>query len=157
MNKKKEINEIRLTTEQREELLRFTTTGVHSARLIRRAKVILMLDASENGKSASFAEISEKERISSTSIQMIRRNFQSARTIDEFLTRKKRETPPVPSKITGDVEAHIVALACGKPPEGYARWSLRLLANKSVELKLIDSISHNAVKEILKKRNLSLT
>ena len=71
--------------------------------------------------------------------------------------RKKRETPPVPPKVTGDVEAHIIALACGDPPEGYEKWTLRLLADKCVELNYAESLSHMTVSRILKKTNLSLT
>ena len=73
------------------------------------------------------------------------------------LARKKRETPPVPAKVTGDVEARIIALACGSPPEGYAKWTLRLLADKTVELGYVEDISHVTVSRILKKTNLSLT
>lgn len=64
---------------------------------------------------------------------------------------KKRETPPVEAKVTGDVEAHIIALACGDPPKGYAKWTLRLLADRSVKLGYIESISHTQVGRILKK------
>ena len=74
-----------------------------------------------------------------------------------FLTRKKRETPPVDPKITGEVEARIIALACSQPPEGRARWSLRLLAEKSVELEILDKLSHSSVERVLKKTNISLT
>lgn len=65
---------------------------------------------------------------------------------------KKRETPPVEAKVTGDVEAHIIALACGDPPKGYAKWTLRLLADRSVKLGYVESISHTQVGRILKKR-----
>ena len=77
--------------------------------------------------------------------------------LEATINRKKRETPPVPAKVTGDIEAHIIALACGEPPEGYSRWSVRLIAQKCVELNYIDSISHMTVSRILKKTNLSLT
>ena len=63
----------------------------------------------------------------------------------------------IPAKVTGEVEAHVIALACGQPPEGYSKWTLRLLANKTVELGYIESISHVTVSTILKKTNLSLT
>ena len=68
------------------------------------------------------------------------------------LGRKKRETPPVAPKITGEVEAKIIALSCSSPPPGRSKWSLRLLADKAVELQYIDSISHEAVGRLLKKR-----
>jgi len=70
--------------------------------------------------------------------------------LNAALTRKKRTTPPIETKITGEVEAHIIALACTKPPNGYAKWSLRLLANKTVELNYIDQISHVSVGTVLK-------
>ena len=76
--------------------------------------------------------------------------------LEATLKRKKRETPPVEAKVTGEVEAHIIALACGEPPKGYAKWTLRLLADKSVQLRYIDSISHTQVGRILKKTSISL-
>ena len=77
--------------------------------------------------------------------------------LEATINRKKRETPPVPAKVTGEVEAHVIALACGQPPDGYSKWTLRLLADRTVELGYIDSISHVTVSTILKKTNLSLT
>ena len=70
--------------------------------------------------------------------------------LESTIDRKKRETPPVPAKVTGDVEAHIVALACSEPPEGYERWTVRLLADKCVELNYVDSLSHMTVSRVLK-------
>jgi transposase len=75
--------------------------------------------------------------------------------LDAVLNRKKREGPPVPSKITGEVEAKIIALCCGKPPEGRARWTLRLLEEKTGELGIVESISDNTIGRLLKKRCLS--
>ncbi|MFA5738303.1 MAG: helix-turn-helix domain-containing protein, partial [Bacteroidales bacterium] len=77
--------------------------------------------------------------------------------LETTLYRKKRETPPVEAKVTGEIEAHIIALACGDPPKGYAKWTLRLLADRSIQLRYIDSISHTQVGRILKKTNISLT
>lgn len=71
--------------------------------------------------------------------------------LEATINRKKRETPPVPAKVTGEVEAHVIALACGNPPEGYSKLTLRLLADKTVELGYIDSISHVTISTILKK------
>ena len=150
-------NEIKLTKEQRRELEKFRKTGVHSAKLIKRAEIILQLDTSESGKAVSFEEISNRLDVSVTTITNVKRDFFAAKDIKAFLQRKKRETPPVQPKITGDVEAHIIALACSPAPEGCARWSVRLLADKSVELNYIDSISFKSVQRLLKKHNLSLT
>jgi hypothetical protein len=150
-------NEIRLSKEQRNELTKFTKTGVHSAKLIRRAEIILLLDTSEGRKSKTFDEISRQLDISVTSITKVKKDFLATEDIKIFLQRKKRSTPPVAPKITGEVEAHIIALACGSVPEGYAKWSLQLLADKSVELNYIDSISDMSIHRLLKKHNLSLT
>ena len=149
--------QIELTPSQREALERFSKTGTHSARLITRANIILLLDVSENRPDVKLEEIASRLNVSIQTVQNARRDFLAVEDVAVFLERKKRLTPPVQSKITGEVEAKIIALACSTPPEGYARWTLRMLANKSVELCIIDSLSHNAVKVILKKRNLSLT
>ncbi|MDR2729661.1 MAG: helix-turn-helix domain-containing protein, partial [Treponema sp.] len=84
-------------------------------------------------------------------------DFLALRDVSLFLQRKKRETPPVPPKITGELEARIIALACGEAPEGRARWTLRLLAAKCVELRYSDTISHVSIRTLLKKRDLNLT
>lgn len=88
---------------------------------------------------------------SATTVQNVRSSY-GVKGLDATLNRKKRLTPPVPAKVTGEVEAHIIALACGEPPAGYAKWTLRLLADRSVKLGYVDSISHVQVGRILKKR-----
>ena len=150
-------NEIKLTTEQRKELEKFSKTGVHSAKLIKRAEIILLLDTSENGKAVAFDKISKQLDISTTTITKVKQTFFAAENVKAFLQRKKRDTPPVEPKITGEVEARIIALACSDVPEGCARWTVRLLANKSVELQIVDSLSFKSVQRLLKKHNLSLT
>ena len=87
----------------------------------------------------------------------MRDEYLANQDIEAYLTRKKRETPPVPAKVDGRVEAEIVALACSEAPEGHSRWTLRLLAEKAVSLNIVDSISYVRVQQILKKRNISLT
>ena len=75
---------------------------------------------------------------------------------DAALNRKKRERPPRSSKINGDEEAHLIAICCSQAPEGRSRWTLRLLADKMVELGIVEDISHECVRRALKKTNLSL-
>ena len=150
-------NEIKLTAEQRKELEKFSKTGIHSSKLIKRAEIILLLDTSESGKAVSFEEISRRLDISVTTITNVKKDFFAAEDVKTFLQRKKRETPPVAPKITGEVEAHIIALACSPVPEGCSKWGVRLLADKCVELNYIDSISFKSVQRVLKKHNLSLT
>jgi len=152
-----ENNVIMLSKEQRSELERFVKTGVRSVRLVTRAKVILALDRSDKKEHLRITRIGEQLGIARQSVYAIRKDFLEAESVEAFLKRKKRETPPVAAKVTGDVEAHIIALACTEPPQGYARWTIRLLASKSVELNFIDSISRMTVERLLKKRNISLT
>jgi len=151
-----ENNVIVLKAEERGELEKFTKTGIHSAMLIKRARVILALDRGNKVRTQRINEICKIEGVSRQGLNNIRSDFLSSSSIKEFLSRKKRETPPIERKITGEVEAKIVATACSEVPKGYARWTLRLLAEKVVELGFIDSISFNSVKTVLKKHNLSL-
>jgi hypothetical protein len=149
--------QIVLTAEQRQEMEKFSKTGVHSVKSVNRAKVILALDTSAGRKAENQGKIAERIGISRKTVNEIKRGFLEAESVSSFLQRKKRMTPPVAPKITGEIEAKIIALACSAPPEGYARWTLQLLADKSVELNYIDSISDMSIHRLLKKRNLSLT
>jgi len=151
-----ENNVIMLKKEQRSELEQFVKTGVRSVRLVTRAKVILALDRSDKKEHLRITRISEQLGIARQNIYVIQKDFLAAESVEAFLKRKKRETPPVAAKVTGDVEAHIIALACTEAPPGYARWTHKLLSSKSVELNFIDSISPKTVERLLKKRNLSL-
>jgi transposase len=100
--------------------------------------------------------IAERFGVSRQTVNTARKDFLAVKNVALFLQRKQRETPPVPAKVTGEVEAHIVALACGEVPKGYARWTLRLLAKKCVELHYSGTLSHMTVSRLLKKRNLNL-
>lgn len=152
-----ENNVIMLNFEQRRELEQYAKNGVHNVHLVTRAKTILALDRSNKKDHLRITRISEQVGLSRQAIYDIRDTFLEAKTISEFLTRKKRETPPITPKVTGDVEAHIIALACSEPPEGCSRWTVRLLAEKAVELCYVDSLSYKSAQRVLKKRNISLT
>jgi predicted XRE-type DNA-binding protein len=147
---------INLTRDEREKLETFTRSGIHSVRLVKRAKIILELDELSEKKTKTQNAIAQKVEVSRQAVNDTKNAFLNAKNIDEFLTRKKRETPPVEAKMTGEVEAHIIALACSNAPQGSAKWTLRLLADKSVELGYVDSLSHMSVSRLLKKHNLSL-
>lgn len=152
-----ENNVIMLNEEQRKELENYSKNGKHDVHLVTRAKVILALDRSNKKDHLRITRIAEQVGLSRQAIYDIRDDYLLASEVGEFLMRKKRETPPVPAKVTGDVEAHVIALACSEPPKGCARWTVRLLAEKSVELNYVDSLSHMSVDRLLKKRNISLT
>lgn len=145
---------IELSSEDREELIDIVTKGRSPARMILRANILLASDR-QSEKYMMVSEIAKVYNTSHTTIQTVRSSY-CAKGLEATLNRKKRETPPVPAKVTGEVEAHIIALACGEPPKGYSKWTLRLLAEKTVELGYIESISHVTVSTVLKKMNVSL-
>jgi hypothetical protein len=139
------------------ELEKYVKTGKRSVKLVNRAKIILELDEADGRKPMTQSAISEKIGVSRQAVNDAKQAFLEADNISAFLQRKKRETPPVQPKITGEVEAHVIALACSAAPEGCARWTVRLLADKCVDLNYIDSISFKSIQRLLKKHNLSLT
>jgi len=147
---------IELTQEERKKLKGFVSKGEHPAMIIRRAQIILDLDRAGNSSALTEAEIAKRHGVSRQTVQNAKIDY--LRTgADGSLKRKKRETPPVPPKADGKFEAHLIALSCSDPPEGYEHWSVRLLADKCVELGYVESISHMTVSRVLKKTNLSLT
>ena len=148
--------EIRLSEEEQVFLKSIVKSGVHPAKEITRARVLLLLDRTGKTDHVRYNRTAEYVGISVQAVYNMRDEYLANQDIQAYLTRKKRETPPVPAKVDGKVEAAIVALACSEAPEGHSRWTLRLLAERAVELKIIDSISHVRVQQILKKRNISL-
>lgn len=146
---------IELSDQDKAELIDIVTKGKSPARTILRANILLASDR-RSEKNMTISEIANAYHTTPSTVQNVRSSY-CAKGLQATITRKKRETPPVPPKVTGEVEAHVIALACSKPPAGYSTWTLRLLADKTVELGYIDSISHVTVSKILKKMNLSLT
>lgn len=142
---------VNLTVEEREGLLYIVSKGTISAKAIMHANVLLAADETRKGGKMIDEDIAELYHINRQTAQTIRRTY-SEKGLDAAIKRKKRDAPPVEPKITGEVEARIIALCCSTPPEGRSKWSLRLLADKSVELEIIDSISHEAISRLLKKR-----
>lgn len=140
-----------LSEEDRNTLLDLVSKGSASARSIMHANVLLAADENSPGDRKSEIEIADLFHVNKQTVHTIRKQY-SEKGLDAAILRKKRETPPVEPKITGEVEAKIIALSCSTPPTGRAKWSLRLLADKAVELQYVDSISHEAVGRLLKKR-----
>ena len=146
---------IELSDQDKAELIDIITKGKSPARTILRANILLASDR-QSERYMTVSEISKVYHTTPTTVQTVRTSY-CEKGLEATINRKKRETPPVPAKVTGEVEAHVIALACGEPPEGYSRWTLRLLADKTVELGYIESISHVTISTILKKMNLSRT
>ena len=142
---------VRLTEKEREELGSIVSKGKSASRTIKRAHVLLRLDSNANVKCA-IDELHKVLGISRNTVNNILKDYQ--RRGIECIYRKKRDTPPAEGKITGDVEAHLIALACHAPPEGYCKWTLRLLSERMVQMNYIDSISHTTVGKILRENSL---
>jgi hypothetical protein len=154
MGKHKKVS---LSNNERDALEKFVKSGKHSVHLVKRATIILALDTSESRTALTRDAVAAKVGLSKTAVSDIKADWFRINNVQQFLQRKKRETPPVPAKITGEVQAHIIALACTEPPAGRSRWTLKLLANKSVELHFIDAITEVSVETVLKKINFNLT
>lgn len=147
--------EIHLSEEQQAYLKGIVKKGEHNAHVITRARVLLMLDRSGKTDHVRYKRTAEYANISVQSVYNMRDDFLEKQDVEAYLLRKKRETPPTPPKLNGEQEAKIIALACSEPPKGYSKWSLRMLADKSVELGFVDSLSQMTVQRLLKKRNTS--
>lgn len=147
---------IYLTEEERKTVEKFAKNGTHNSHLIVRANILLVLDRTGKKDHMRIKRTAEAHGVSRQTVYNIIEDYHNSKDISEFLSRKVRETPPVPSKIDGELEAHIIALACSQAPEGHSRWTVRLLAEKAVELDFIDSISPATIHKLLKKRSISL-
>jgi len=143
---------INLTQENRQELESLIRSGESSARTQTRARILLLTDENQKKKKGT-KEIALVLMCSLPTITNIRKKFVEG-GLENALYDKPR--PGAVPKITGEIEAQLTLLACSTPPEGRSRWTLQLLADKLVELKLVDSISDVAVMKRLKKMNLSL-
>ena len=145
---------IHLTPEQRLSLEDVTRNGRAAAKKIRHAQVLLMSDHGRPGGKMTGPEIAAALGMHLNTVARIRKRFvlEGERPA---LERKRRETPPVAPKIDGQVEAHLIAICCGEPPEGRARWTLSLLAGELARRKLVTSITGEAVRKVLKKMRSS--
>jgi hypothetical protein len=145
---------IKLTKTEVEELHAIISKGSHSSQTFRIAYILLNCDEGEFSDKVTNEEISKILKIGMRTIDRVKKKF-----IEEGFENvlDRRPTSRVyESKVDGDVEAKLVSLCCSEPPKGFAKWSLRLLADKMVELNYIESISYLTVGNVLKKMNLSL-
>lgn len=146
---------VTLTKGEREELKQITSKGKHKSQKVINALILLGCDEGEHqNKISKNREIAQVLKISMRKIDRVKKRF-VVDGIDVTLNGKKGSRVYA-KKMDGDFEAHLIALSCSKPPKGFARWSLRLLADQAVELDYIDNISHESIRQILKKMNLSL-
>ena len=147
---------VTLTKEEREELEALTRRGKIEARRFINARALLLCDAGSEGPAWNVADVAAALGMSSRSIEHLKKRFVED-GLEAALARKPRDKPPREVKFDGAFEARLIALACSEIPEGYRRWTVRLLADKAVELNFAESVSHMSVQRVLKKTNFSLT
>jgi len=141
---------VRLEAEERNRLEQLVRTGKAAAYKIRHANVLLAVDESDAGAGLLDEEVARTLGIAVRSIESLRRRFVEE-GIDAAMGRKKRECPSIEPMFDGRKEAKLIATACGAKPKGRARWTLQLLANRVVELKIVDRCSRETVRRTLKK------
>jgi transposase len=142
------IYPIKLSEAERQQLQKYVKQGKKSARAVNRARILLLADEQQTDE-----EITKVLGVNRTTIYRVRKEYRAV-GVNKTLEEKPRSGAPV--KIDGRVEATLTMLACSEPPEGYGRWTLQLLADKLVELEVVESISLPTVRTALKKTNLNL-
>lgn len=147
---------VTLTKEERVELEAMTHRGKIHARKFIHARALLLCDAGEYGPAWNVADVAAALSVTSRSIEHLKKRFVEE-GIEAAIDRKPREKPPREVRFDGAFEARLIALACSEAPEGRRRWTVRLLADKAIELKFAETVSHMTVQRVLKKTNLSLT
>lgn len=144
---------VTLTQKEREELLSITKGGTHSSKKVIHALILLNCDEGEFSEKVNNEEVAKVLKIGSRTIDRLKKKF-----VEEGYDTALENRPTTrvyERKADGDVEANLVALSCSKAPKGFTRWSLRLLADKMVEVQYVDDISYETVRRVLKKTNLS--
>jgi hypothetical protein len=142
---------VTLSQEEREELQEITRKGSHKSQKVLNALILLNCDQGEfQDQKVKNEDISRVLQISMKKIDRVKKRFVEEGIEIALLGHKGERV--YKKKVDGDLEAHLIALSCSEPPEGFAHWSLRMLADKAVELEYIDQISHETVRRLLKKR-----
>ena len=146
---------VTLTKDERDNLKAITSKGSHKSQKVINALILMGCDEGDHQEERSTnEEIARVLKIGMRKIDRVKKRFVE-HGLEVTLNGMKGSRTYV-KKVDGDFEAHLIALSCSDPPEGFARWSLRLLADKVVELEYIDKVSHETIRQVLKKTNSSL-
>lgn len=147
---------VELTFEEREALLSKIRKGTLPARANCKARILLKADKGPDGEGWTDRAISQSLETSPSTVARVRETF-VLDGLDAVFARKQRAHPAIKRIFDGEAEAKLIALACSQPPEGHARWTIRLLADKVVEMNIVEAVHYNTVGRALKKTNLNLT
>lgn len=145
---------VRLESDERSRLLSLVRVGKAAARKLTRARILLKVDQGDEGPGWTDVAVAEALDVSPTTVRSTRQRFVE-QGLEAAINRKKQSRPSVARKLDGAGEARLVALACSEPPEGRAKWSMRLLADQLVALEVVESIAHDTVWRTLKKTRSS--
>jgi len=145
---------VKLTDTERSQLKELISSGEGSARQIRRAYILLKSDSSTEGPNWSYQAICDAFEVSPPTVYSVRKNYTQG-GLQRAIMRKKPERV-YERRLDGEGEAHLIALACSEPPDGYERWSLRLLQDQLIRLEIVENISHETIRQTLKKTSSSL-
>jgi transposase len=143
---------VRLSQEERQSLQELVTTGKTAAYKIKHANILLNIDVNGQGwtdEEAATAFSCHRNTVANLRERLVNEGLESA------LNRKASKTPPRQRVFDGEAEAKLIALRCGEPPAGQARWTLRLLGSQAVELEIVPTISHETIRQVLKKTSLN--
>ena len=145
---------VKLTNEERIELNKILSNGNVAAKKHKISRILLRADSSSKGMRYTDQDICDEVEVSAKTVTRLRKKFVEGGL--EKIFRKKFTPRYSCRKFDGEKEARLIAICCGKPPAGQARWTLRLLADKVVECGITETVSHETIRETLKKMNLSL-
>jgi transposase len=145
---------IKLTKSEVQELKSIISKGSHTTQKFRAAYILLNCDEGAYSEKVTNEQISKVLKVGMRTIDRVKKRFVEG-GLEGALTRKPTSRV-YERKVDGDVEAKLISLCCSEPPKGFTKWSLRLLADKMVELDYVESLSHVTVRNVLKKTNLSL-
>ena len=145
---------VTLTADERQSLLNLIAAGRTAAKKLIHARILLKADAAPGGPAWTDDRIAEAVEVNLRTVERIRQRFVED-GLEAALIRKKQDRPSRERKLDGDGEARLIAVACSEPPQGRSAWTLQLLADKLVELHVVDSISDETVRQVLKKTNSS--
>ena len=147
---------VTLTADEREQLNAMITAGTASAKKLAHARVLLKADQGENGPAWVDEVIAEAVEVSTDTVARVRQRFVE-QGLEAALVRKKQDRPSRERVLDGSAEARLLAVACSDPPDGRAAWTLTMLADKLVELEVVERVSRESVRRVLKKTLLSRT
>lgn len=155
---------VTLSAADREALTRLVRTGSHPAQQVRRARILLELDENDPGRGGRGEPVPTRQAVArragvhvDTVVKTTQAYAERGGDVTATISRKKRSSPPVEPKVTGEVEARVTALACSAPPAGFERWSLRLLERHVALTGDIPDLDHSTIGKILKRGRCART